>query len=187
MMWLTAFFFFVEIIVGYVTNSMALVADSFHMLGDIAALVISFLSVKVSVLAIYKVIYDILNMFPYALLQMSPKKWSKNTFGWARAEVLGALVNAVFLVALCFSITIEACKRWDTCERAMGVCVLYVCVYCHSTPCKQFALSPFLLSKSFFLPFRLFSFIVIRFESICMPYAYFSFAFTMRALRCINV
>lgn len=89
MMWLTIFFFFVEIVVGYVTNSMALVADSFHMLGDIAALVISFLSIK-----------------------MSPKKWSKNTFGWARAEVLGALVNAVFLVALCFSITIEACKRF---------------------------------------------------------------------------
>lgn len=43
---------------------------------------------------------------------MSPKKWSKNTFGWARAEVLGALVNAVFLVALCFSITVEACKRF---------------------------------------------------------------------------
>lgn len=42
---------------------------------------------------------------------MSPKKWSKNTFGWARAEVLGALVNAVFLVALCFSITVEAIKR----------------------------------------------------------------------------
>ncbi|XP_055690711.1 proton-coupled zinc antiporter SLC30A1 [Lutzomyia longipalpis] len=94
MMWLTAFFFFVEIVVGYVTNSMALVADSFHMLGDIAALVISFLSIK-----------------------MSPKKWSKNTFGWARAEVLGALVNAVFLVALCFSITIEACKRFIEEER----------------------------------------------------------------------
>lgn len=46
------------------------------------------------------------------VFQMSPKKWSKNTFGWARAEVLGALVNAVFLVALCFSITIEACKRF---------------------------------------------------------------------------
>lgn len=43
---------------------------------------------------------------------MSPKKWSKNTFGWARAEVLGALVNAVFLVALCFSITVEAIKRY---------------------------------------------------------------------------
>lgn len=53
MMWLTTFFFFVEIIVGYVTNSMALVADSFHMLGDIAALVISFLSIKVKNLHIY--------------------------------------------------------------------------------------------------------------------------------------
>lgn len=93
-MTLTIFFFFVEIVVGYLTNSMALVADSFHMLGDIAALVISFLSIK-----------------------MSPKKWSKNTFGWARAEVLGALVNAVFLVALCFSISIEACKRFIEVEH----------------------------------------------------------------------
>lgn len=42
---------------------------------------------------------------------MSPKKWSKNTFGWARAEVLGALINAVFLIALCFSIIIESLKR----------------------------------------------------------------------------
>jgi len=51
------------------------------------------------------------------MLQMSPKKWSKNTFGWARAEVLGALVNAVFLVALCFSITVEACKRFIEVEE----------------------------------------------------------------------
>ncbi|KMQ93296.1 zinc transporter 1, partial [Lasius niger] len=94
MLWLTALFFLVEIVVGYVTNSMALIADSFHMLSDVAALVVAFLSVK-----------------------MSPKKWSKNTFGWARAEVLGALVNAVFLVALCFSITVEACKRFIEVEE----------------------------------------------------------------------
>jgi len=86
---LTFAFFLVEIVVGYVTNSMALVADSFHMLSDIAALVIAFISVR-----------------------MAPKSWSKNTFGWARAEVLGALVNAVFLVALCFSITVESLKRF---------------------------------------------------------------------------
>ncbi|XP_064480936.1 proton-coupled zinc antiporter SLC30A1-like [Ornithodoros turicata] len=86
---MTTAFFLVEIIVGYVTNSMALVADSFHMLSDVISLVIAFLSIK-----------------------MSPKKWSKNTFGWARAEVLGALVNAVFLVALCFSILVESLKRF---------------------------------------------------------------------------
>lgn len=40
-------------------------------------------------------------------------KWpsKKNTFGWARAEVLGALVNAVFLIALCFTIFVEALQR----------------------------------------------------------------------------
>ena len=43
---------------------------------------------------------------------MSTRKWSKNTFGWARAEVLGALINAVFLCALCFSIFVEALNRF---------------------------------------------------------------------------
>jgi Co/Zn/Cd efflux system component len=47
MFWLTTIIFLLEIVVGYVTNSMALVADSFHMLSDVAALVIAFLSVKV--------------------------------------------------------------------------------------------------------------------------------------------
>ena len=45
---LTGGFFLVEIIVGYYTNSMALVADSFHMLNDVVSIVIALLSVKVS-------------------------------------------------------------------------------------------------------------------------------------------
>ena len=36
---------------------------------------------------------------------------TNNTFGWARAEVLGALVNSVFLMALCLTIFIEATER----------------------------------------------------------------------------
>lgn len=39
--------FFVEIIVGYMSNSMSLIADSFHMLSDVAALIVALLSVKV--------------------------------------------------------------------------------------------------------------------------------------------
>lgn len=39
-----------------------------------------------------------------------------NTFGWARAEVVGALINAVFLVALCFTIFVEAVERLVTRE-----------------------------------------------------------------------
>lgn len=53
-------------------------------------------------------------MNKFVFIQMAPKKWSKNTFGWARAEVLGALVNAVFLVALCFSIIVESVKRYGS-------------------------------------------------------------------------
>ena len=37
---------------------------------------------------------------------------SKNTFGWVRTEVLGALVNSIFLIALCLSIFIEAIERF---------------------------------------------------------------------------
>ena len=48
---------------------------------------------------------------------MSPKKWKRNTFGCARAEVVGALINAVFLYALCFSITVQAIKRFLVLER----------------------------------------------------------------------
>ncbi len=61
--------------VGHVTNSMALVADSFHMLSDIAALIIAFISVR-----------------------MSPKSWHKNTYGWARAEVLGKTPLVLILI-----------------------------------------------------------------------------------------
>ncbi|CAG5135797.1 unnamed protein product [Candidula unifasciata] len=88
MLLLTSIFFLLEIVVGYLTNSVALIADSFHMLSDVVALVVAFASVRIS-------------------------KWpsKRNTYGWVRAEILGALVNAVFLLALCFSITVEAFKR----------------------------------------------------------------------------
>jgi Co/Zn/Cd efflux system component len=67
MFWLTLFFFLVEIVVGYVTNSMALVADSFHMLSDVAALVVAFLSVKVSKTRIYMEISNIVNSLSMSL------------------------------------------------------------------------------------------------------------------------
>ena len=66
MLGMTGSFMMVELIIGNMTNSMALVADSFHMLSDVIALIIAYISIR-----------------------MSPKEWSKNTYGWARAEVVG--------------------------------------------------------------------------------------------------
>ena len=48
MIGLTTAFFFAEIVVGYATNSMALVADSFHMLSDVVSLFVGFFALKVS-------------------------------------------------------------------------------------------------------------------------------------------
>jgi zinc transporter 1 len=83
---LTFCFFLTEVVVGHLTKSNAIVADSFHIFGDLISLVIGLISVR-----------------------MSKRQSSlKNTFGWARAEVLGASINAVFLLALCFTILLNS-------------------------------------------------------------------------------
>lgn len=94
MMALTSSFFLVELVVGNITNSIALVADSFHMLSDIIALVVGLAAVLIA-----------------------EKKTAKNTYGWQRAEVLGALVNSVFLISLCFTIVVDSLKRFFTTEE----------------------------------------------------------------------
>ena len=97
---LTASFFLVEIIVGHVTNSMALIADSFHMLSDIAALVIAFISVK-----------------------MAPKSWDKNTYGWARAEVLG---KTIFFFRF-----LEDSEKAFSCVSLETDCIYFMSSYRH--------------------------------------------------------
>ncbi|GEQ67145.1 hypothetical protein JCM33374_g808 [Metschnikowia sp. JCM 33374] len=85
------FFFLLEAIIGYTVHSLALIADSFHMLNDIISLFIALWAVKV---------------------KDSKPADGKYTYGWQRAEIIGALVNAVFLLALCFTIVIEAIQRF---------------------------------------------------------------------------
>lgn len=86
----TSLFFFVELVVGYMSNSNALIADSFHMLSDIISLTVGLTA-----------------------LRFSKKESSlRNTFGWARAEVLGSMVNAVFFLALCLTIVTNSISRF---------------------------------------------------------------------------
>ena len=49
-----------------------------------------------------------------------------NTFGWGRAEVLGALINAVFLLALCVIIILETIQKFiqpEPVEKPLTVCI----------------------------------------------------------------
>ncbi|XP_017331101.1 proton-coupled zinc antiporter SLC30A1 [Ictalurus punctatus] len=91
MLCLTCVFFVVEVVVSRVTGSLAMLSDSFHMLSDVIALLVALLAVR---------------------LADQTAATSLNTFGWIRAEVMGALVNAVFLTALCFTILLEAVERY---------------------------------------------------------------------------
>ncbi|KAI0452828.1 cation efflux protein [Xylaria acuta] len=83
-------FFLVELISGFMVHSLALMADAFHMLNDIISLIIGLWAVTVATRATT-------NRFSY---------------GWLRAEILGAFFNAVFLIALCISIILEALTRF---------------------------------------------------------------------------
>ncbi|GAA5987360.1 hypothetical protein JCM11641_006943 [Rhodosporidiobolus odoratus] len=84
-------FLFLELGVGTAVGSLALVADSFHMLNDVCSLVVALQALK---------------------LAENSAASAKLSYGWQRAEVLGALINGVFLLALCFSIAMEALARF---------------------------------------------------------------------------
>ncbi|OAX41406.1 cation efflux protein [Rhizopogon vinicolor AM-OR11-026] len=84
-------FFFLELIVGYVVGSLALIADSFHMLNDVMSLLVALYAIK---------------------LTKKTANHSRYSYGWQRAEILAALINGVFLLALCLSITLEAIQRF---------------------------------------------------------------------------
>lgn len=91
MLSLTFGFFIVEVVVSRVTASLSMLSDSFHMLSDVIALVVALVAVRFA---------------------EKTQATNKNTYGWVRAEVMGALVNAVFLTALCFTIVLEAIERF---------------------------------------------------------------------------
>ncbi|KAL7747956.1 Zinc resistance conferring protein [Sorochytrium milnesiophthora] len=87
---LTSAFFAVELVFGYVASSVALIADAFHMLSDVASLLVGIAAVK---------------------LAARRGSTARLSYGWQRAEILGALINSVFLLALCFNIAIESVQR----------------------------------------------------------------------------
>ncbi|UKZ64788.1 uncharacterized protein TrAtP1_005999 [Trichoderma atroviride] len=83
-------FFLLELISGFLAHSLALTADAFHMLNDIISLAIGL----------------------WAVIASQKATTDEFTFGWVRAEILGAFFNAVFLIALCVSIILEALTRF---------------------------------------------------------------------------
>jgi cobalt-zinc-cadmium efflux system protein len=87
---LTAFYMLAEALGGWWTGSLALLADSGHMLTDVAALALALMAVW------------------FGARPATPSK----TFGYHRLEILAALVNGVVLVLMALLIFYHAYERW---------------------------------------------------------------------------
>ncbi|MCM2312143.1 MAG: cation diffusion facilitator family transporter, partial [Steroidobacteraceae bacterium] len=87
---LTAVFLVAEVVGGILTNSLALLSDAAHMATDVIALAISLVAVRLS--------------------RKPPD--AKRTYGYARMEAIGALINGVLLFVVAFYILWEAVGRF---------------------------------------------------------------------------
>ena len=79
-----------EIIAGIYSGSMALVADAFHNLGDVFALIISLI----------------------AIIYGAKKASDSMTFGFVKAEIMAAFVNSLFLIITMLFILLESISRF---------------------------------------------------------------------------
>ena len=88
---LTSSFLIIEVIAGFMTQSLALLSDAAHMFTDAAALAIALVAIKIG-----KLPAD-----------------DKRTFGYQRFEILAALFNAMMLFMVAIYILFEAYQRFN--------------------------------------------------------------------------
>lgn len=86
---ITASVFVVQIAGAWISGSLALLADAVHMLADAGALVIAL----------------------FASIVAARPADDRSTYGYQRAEVLGAFLNGIVLILLCGWIAVEAVQR----------------------------------------------------------------------------
>jgi len=100
----TALYCGAELIGGYYANSLALISDAVHLLTDIAALLLALLTLWIST---------------------RPASGAK-TYGYLRAEILGALANGLFLWLLVVFIWFEAVERLRHPAPVAGLTVMVI-------------------------------------------------------------
>eukprot|EP00698_Gefionella_okellyi_P009545 TRINITY_DN2437_c0_g1_i2.p1 TRINITY_DN2437_c0_g1~~TRINITY_DN2437_c0_g1_i2.p1 ORF type:complete len:431 (-),score=73.00 TRINITY_DN2437_c0_g1_i2:1028-2197(-) len=95
MLVLSSLFMTAELVTGFMTNSLALISDAFHMISDIISLIVAFA----------------------ARLAMRKASTDRMSYGWRRAEILGGFANGVFLLSVCLFIFMEAITRFANPEN----------------------------------------------------------------------
>jgi cobalt-zinc-cadmium efflux system protein len=76
--WLTGVYFVIELFLGFYSGSVAVISDAFHTFSAVGGILIAFIANKIA----------------------SKNATKQATFGFKRAEILGALLNGVFLLLM---------------------------------------------------------------------------------------
>lgn len=97
----------VQIIGGLISNSLSLLSDALHNLGDSSAIFIAFIAGRIS----------------------SRKPDDHRTFGYKRIEILAALFNAVVLISICIFLFYEAYQRFMNPEPIKGKIMFLVATF----------------------------------------------------------
>ncbi|MBI5588658.1 MAG: cation transporter [Deltaproteobacteria bacterium] len=103
---LTAVIFIVELVGGYLTNSLALISDAAHVFMDVFALSLSWFAIYIS--------------------EMPPSE--TRTWGLHRVEVFVSFINSVVLFLLTIFISYEAYRRFLSPEPVKSVGMMVVAV-----------------------------------------------------------
>jgi cobalt-zinc-cadmium efflux system protein len=101
---LTFVYMIAEAVGGWLSNSLALLADAGHMLTDVAAMLLTL----------------------FAFWFAARPATSKKTYGYYRMEILAAFVNGVALVLLSLWVIYEAVERWQVPPEIKGVQLLVI-------------------------------------------------------------
>lgn len=96
----------VEAIGGLLSGSLSLLSDAFHNLGDTFSIVISYLAHRIS----------------------QRDEDERNTFGYGRAQILAAMLNALLLIVLSIFLVVEAVKRLSHPQAVNGELMMVVAV-----------------------------------------------------------
>jgi cobalt-zinc-cadmium efflux system protein len=95
-----------EALGGLYSNSLALLSDALHNLGDTSAIFIAYLANQIS----------------------KKNRTDKKTFGYKRIEILAALFNAIILVVIIFFLFSEAWQRLRNPEPVKGLIMFSVAI-----------------------------------------------------------
>ena len=93
-----------EIIGGILSNSLALLSDAIHNLGDGFAVLIAYIAHRIS----------------------KRESNQRKTFGYKRVEILAAFLNSIILVAICIFLIYEAIERFQNPAPIKGLIMFSV-------------------------------------------------------------